>query len=89
MSGHFTHVVRFGTEQRPAYFPAWDRPDGTLIDLRLFERLQDRGDHVKPVQTYQPAKLREIGVPEFYVEAAAKSDPQGFVLIQKEDTTDA
>lgn len=33
-----THVVKFGTDQRPSFWPAWKRPDGTLIDLRLCGR---------------------------------------------------
>ena len=50
-----------------------------LVDLRLF----DPTDHSpKPRLVFRPEKLKELGIPEKLVEAAAKSDPQGFILFE-------
>jgi hypothetical protein len=34
----------------------------------------------KPRLVFRPEKLRELGIPDALIEAAAKSDPQGFLL---------
>jgi hypothetical protein len=31
---------------------------------------------------FRPEKLRELGIPDTLIEAAAKSDPQGFLLFE-------
>lgn len=77
MNGYHTHVVKFGTPQQPTYWPAWHRPDGVLVDLRLFPPSQHQGTE----KIYRPEELRKAGVPELYIEAAATSDPPGFVLL--------
>jgi len=33
-----------------------------------------------PRLIFRPEKLRELGIPDALIEAAAKSDPQGFLL---------
>jgi hypothetical protein len=34
----------------------------------------------EPRLVFRPEKLRELGIPDTLIEAAAKSDPQGFLL---------
>jgi hypothetical protein len=34
----------------------------------------------QPRLIFRPEKLRELGIPDAIIEAAAKSDPQGFLL---------
>lgn len=34
----------------------------------------------EPQLVFRPEKLRELGIPDALIEAAAKSDPQGFLL---------
>ena len=47
------------------------------IVLRMFDP-NDRSP--KPRLVFRPEKLRELGIPDALIEAAAKSDPQGFLL---------
>ena len=49
----------------------------TIRDLRMFDP-NDRSP--KPRLVFRPEKLRELGIPDALIEAAAKSDPRGFLL---------
>jgi len=70
-----THVVKFGEGR----FPAWEQDGTLLVDLRQFA--PDGKTLV-----YAPEKLRArwTQVPEPVIEAAAQSNPQGFVRVPKE-----
>ena len=57
------------------HWPAYRKPGGTLVDLRMFDP-NDRS--ANPRLVFRPEKLRELGMPGALIEAAAKSDPQGF-----------
>jgi hypothetical protein len=59
------------------HWPAYRKPGATLVDLRMFD-LGDRS--AKPQLVFRPERLRELGIPDALIEAAAKSDPQGFLL---------
>ena len=59
------------------HWPAYRKPGATLVDLRMFDP-DDRSP--KPRLVFRPEKLRELGIPDALIEAAAKSDPQGFLL---------
>jgi len=48
-----------------------------LVDLRMLDP-NDRSANPKLV--FRPEKLRELGIPDALIGAAAKSDPQGFLL---------
>jgi len=61
------------------HWPAYRKSRGTLVDLRLFDPT-DRSPKQRLV--FRPEKLQELGIPEKLVEAAAKSDPQGFILFE-------
>ena len=66
-------VVRINNTSWPAY----RKRNGTLVDLRILDP-DDRSP--KPRLVFRPEKLRELGIPDALIEAAAKSDPQGFLL---------
>ena len=59
------------------HWPAYRKPGATLVDLRMFES-NDRSTN--PQLVFRPEKLRELGIPDALIDAAAKSDPQGFLL---------
>ena len=59
------------------HWPAYRKPGATLVDLRMFDP-NDRSS--QPRLVFRPEKLRELGIPDALIEAAAKSDPQGFLL---------
>jgi hypothetical protein len=61
------------------HWPAYRKQNGTLVDLRLFDP-DDRSP--KPRLIFRPDALREAGMPEALIQAAASSDPQGLVLLQ-------
>jgi hypothetical protein len=61
------------------HWPAYRKENGTLVDLRLFDP-NDRSP--KPRLIFRPDALRESGIPETLIEAAAQSDPQGLVLFE-------
>jgi hypothetical protein len=61
------------------HWPAYRKPSGTLVDLRLFD-LTDCSQ--KPRLIFRPEALRELGIPEKLVEAAAQSEPQGLILFE-------
>jgi len=60
-------------------WPAYRKPTGTLVDLRLFD---PEGRSPKPRLVFRPEKLRELSIPAALIEAAAKSEPQGFILFE-------
>ena len=66
-------VVRINNTSWPAY----RKRNGTLVDLRILDP-DDRSP--KPRLVFRPEKLRELGIPDELIDAAAKSDPQGFLL---------
>ena len=59
------------------HWPAYRKPGATLVDLRMLDP-NDRSS--EPQLVFRPEKLRELGIPDALIEAAAKSDPQGFLL---------
>jgi len=59
------------------HWPAYRKPGATLVDLRMFDP-DDRS--ANPRLVFRPEKLCELGIPDALIEAAAKSDPQGFLL---------
>ena len=59
------------------HWPAYRKSGATLVDLRMFDP-NDRSPN--PRLVFRPEKLRELGIPDALIEAAAKSDPQGFLL---------
>jgi hypothetical protein len=59
------------------HWPAYRKPGATLVDLRMFDP-DDRS--ANPPLVFRPKKLREFGIPDALIEAAAKSDPQGLLL---------
>lgn len=59
------------------HWPAYRKPGATLVDLRMFDA-DDRSP--EPRLVFRPEKLRELGIPDALIEAAAKSDPQGLLL---------
>ena len=59
------------------HWPAYRKPGATLVDLRMFD---PNGRGTEPRLVFRPEKLRELGIPDALIEAAAKSDPQGFLL---------
>ena len=59
------------------HWPAYRKPRATLVDLRMLDP-EDRSPN--PRLVFRPEKLRELGIPAALVEAAAKSDPHGFLL---------
>ena len=59
------------------HWPAYRKQGATLVDLRMFDPA-DRSSN--PRLVFWPEKLRELGIPDALIEAAAKSDPQGFLL---------
>lgn len=69
-----THVVKIAGNA----FPACAQDGQLVVDLRLYEE----APAALPLSllTYQPERLLAIGVPKEWVEAAAVSEPPGFVL---------
>ena len=59
------------------HWPAYRKPGATLVDLRMFDP-DDRS--ANPRLVFRPEKLRELGIPDALIEAAAKSEPRGFLL---------
>ena len=69
----YDRVVTINNTQWPAY----RKPGATLVDLRILDP-EDRSSN--PRLVFRPEKLRELGIPSALIEAAAQSDPQGFLL---------
>jgi hypothetical protein len=61
------------------HWPAYRKDSGTLVDLRILDP-QDRSP--KPRLVFQPNVLRDAGIPEALIEAAAQSNPPGLVFIE-------
>jgi hypothetical protein len=61
------------------HWPAYARKNGTLVDLRILDP-KDRSP--KPQLVFRPDALRESGIPEALIEAAARSNPQGLILFE-------
>ena len=59
------------------HWPAHRKTGATLVDLRMFDP-HDRRANARLV--FRPEKLCELGIPDALIKAAAKSDPQGFLL---------
>ena len=68
----FDSVVTWKKDGDPASFPACSRPDGTLVDLRDYDRAYP--------ERWQ-AGLVSKGVPPHIVKAGLESSPVGFVLL--------
>src|SRR5437763_1405751 len=60
------------------HWPAYRKPAGTLVDLRLCDPANHDAD---PRLIFRPDALRELGAPTPLIEAAAQSKPQGLVLL--------
>ena len=60
-------------------WPAYRKRNGTLVDLRILDP-DDRSP--KPRLVFRAEKLRDLGVPATLIEAAANSEPQGFILFE-------
>ena len=60
-------------------WPAYRKQNGTLVDLRILDP-DDRSQ--KPRLIFRAEKLRDLGVPSALIEAAANSEPQGFILFE-------
>ena len=60
-----------------SHWPAYRKPGATLVDLRMLDPT-DRSTN--PPLVFWREKLRELGIPDALIEAAAKSDPQEFLL---------
>lgn len=61
------------------HWPAYRKENGTLVDLRILDPI-DRSP--KPRLVFRPDVLRESGIPEALIEAAARSHPQGLILFE-------
>jgi hypothetical protein len=61
------------------HWPAYRKENGTLVDLRILDP-KDRSP--KPQLVFRPDVLRESGIPEALIEAAARSNPQGLILFE-------
>ena len=59
------------------HWPAYRKLGATLVDLRMLDP-NDRS--ANPRLVFRPEKFRELGKPDALIEAAAKSEPQGFLL---------
>ena len=69
-----THVVKINGNA----FPACAHEGQLVVDLRLFEDCP--AALPLGILSYQPDRLLTLGVPKEWVEAAAVSEPPGFVL---------
>jgi hypothetical protein len=61
------------------HWPAHRKENGTLVDLRILDP-EDRSP--KPRLVFRPDALREAGMPEALIEAAARSNPPGLILFE-------
>ncbi len=61
------------------HWPAYRKENGTLVDMRILDP-QDRSS--KPQLVFRPDVLRESGIPEAVIEAAARSNPPGLILFE-------
>jgi len=61
------------------HWPAYRKDHGTLVDLRILDP-KDRSQ--KPQLVFRPDVLRQSGIPEPIIAAAARSNPQGLILFE-------
>jgi hypothetical protein len=61
------------------HWPAYRKENGTLVDLRILDP-EDRSP--KPRLVFRPDALREAGMPEALIDAAARSNPRGLILFE-------
>src|SRR5689334_17693566 len=61
------------------HWPAYRKENGTLVDLRILDP-EDRSPKAQLV--FRPDVLRQSGIPEAIIEAAARSNPQGLILFE-------
>lgn len=61
------------------HWSAYRKENGTLVDLRIFD---PNACSPKPRLIFRPEALRESGIPEAIIEAAARSNPPGPVLFE-------
>src|SRR5689334_19087849 len=61
------------------HWPAYRKENGTLVDLRILDP-KDRSP--KPQLVFRPDALRESGIPEALIQAAAQSNPQGLIMFE-------
>lgn len=61
------------------HWPAYRKENRTLVDLRILDP-EDRSP--KPRLVFPPEALRESGIPEPLIEAAARSNPPGLILFE-------
>jgi hypothetical protein len=62
------------------HWPAYRKATGMLVDLRLFDA---KDSSPKPRLVFRPDVLRQLDIPEELIEAAAQSNPQGFILFER------
>ena len=61
------------------HWPAYRKENVTLVDLRFLDP-NDRSP--KPQLVFLPDVLRDSGIPEAIIEAAARSNPPGLILFE-------
>jgi hypothetical protein len=58
LTAQYDRVIRFGTPDRPTFWPAWSQPGGTLVDLRLFPAIchhcDNTGTEPRETSEYPP-----------------------------------
>lgn len=73
------HMHDFVVTINNTHWPAYQKENGTLVDLRLFD---PNNRSPKPMLIFRPDALRESGIPEALIEAAAQSNPPGLILFE-------
>jgi hypothetical protein len=73
------HMHDFVATINNTKWPAYRKRNGTLVDLRILDP-DDRSP--KPRLVFRAKKLRDLGIPAALIDAAAQSEPQGFVLFE-------
>ena len=61
------------------HWPAYRKENGTLVDMRILDP-EDRSP--MPRLIFRPDALRQSGIPEALIKAAAQSNPPGLLLLQ-------
>ena len=61
------------------HWPAYQKENGTLVDMRM---LDPEDSSPTPRLIFRPDALRESGIPEALIEAAAQSSPPGLILFE-------
>jgi hypothetical protein len=79
MSDDNARVVKL-SGKRDSYGPAWRRPDGLLVDLRVFtSHAVEDGYELEKV--FRPEELEKLGIDQVLIDQAGQSDPPGFLLM--------